>query len=334
MESDRFARMLMSRMSSDLDECRRHDLRQIAVLSAPKHGAESAACLPNPMPGTSPSVTDVVVTQKRKAAHFYETLDEVPSDISASIMRVGVLPFYLPRAFISGPTESHAARLAAETEDNDTYVAEAVARARSPVWIAVGVDARHGEITDFAGRRKPRERLADAGARELYEESACLFNVMPQALQQSRCVTDGVMCVIFLQVSPRAANGFPDRLPQNFAAARSACAARGAHAAVLGNSTMYWQPAGTLVALSRLGPTLPSDAPLNASSIGVPPWMPRTAAALGSFNPLVYNVLRRIVVSVSRRVNLTERLAAALPAEPPFAQLRWTMGAAACEDPD
>ncbi len=96
------------------------------------------------------------------------------------------------------------------------------------VYLAVCVDRDYGEITDAGGAADLRESLPAAAIRELFEESAGLFDFReagPAALHRAPARAVPGYKLFFLKIQPDAAErqyGFPDALPMMFSAARSA----------------------------------------------------------------------------------------------------------------
>lgn len=71
-------------------------------------------------------------------------------------------------------------------------------------YFIFGVDSKYGTLTDFGGGVDPGENCIQAGLRELYEESAGLFNYMNKAdyiRNNSICIYNGASIIIFQKIS-------------------------------------------------------------------------------------------------------------------------------------
>lgn len=123
--------------------------------------------------------------KKKERQHFYARCSDMPERERKRITRVGVIPFVKFRGITS---------------------------------FALAVDLRHKELTDCGGLREANETLEMTGARELYEESACIFDFRNQLhlLSASPVSIWGRSCVVFLEVWNLFQFGFPTRLSALF----------------------------------------------------------------------------------------------------------------------
>lgn len=217
---------------------------------------------------------------RTKRSDFYVRGSMIPIDVVGKIRRVGIIPYCIaaPSETLSSPSwlgkrsplgdnwrrerfsdffppasdrvfmQGSTVTLKPSSEDEIASAAQ-----ESTLWFALGVDAHYGELTDCGGRRKNKayEAVETAAARELHEESACIFEMIydTDIVRDSPAIVGEDTCVFFVRVTPRGF-GFPDRLATIFAGLRAHIVSRsgtGASAlqrtaSLIENSLMYWLP--------------------------------------------------------------------------------------------
>lgn len=108
-------------------------------------------------------------------------------------------------------------------------------------WFAVCIDKASGDLCDCGGMRKDGESVENAGARELYEESARIFDFRPgnETLRDALVATNGSVVIFFLKIAPSSLFS-PDSLAPLFAKRAAVSVADDHSRRFRENSLMYW----------------------------------------------------------------------------------------------
>lgn len=119
-------------------------------------------------------------------------------------------------------------------------------------WFAFAVDDKFKELTDCGGFKERNEKIEDAAIRELYEESAGLFDFRSVQWRYvisnltPVIISEGI-CIFFPQIKTPCYYGFPFDLPHDFLNNKICIHANGVENVTnkrkmskLENYTMYW----------------------------------------------------------------------------------------------
>jgi hypothetical protein len=168
----------------------------------------------------------------------------------------------------------------------------------------MGVDFVHGELTDCGGLRMKGELIEDTAVRELYEESAQLFDFRSTGWKRfisefCPVITDGNMCIFFVKIATPMYFGFPEYLSNDFQTNHSFFSNMSSHVKAaklrLENLTIYWIPSSELLAVSnaRTRKRMPKKGVVVSSPVEGN-FIPDNVGN-GKHHPFIYENVRRVL---------------------------------------
>jgi hypothetical protein len=172
------------------------------------------------------------------------------------------------------------------------------------IFFVMGVDFVHGELTDCGGTRMKGELIEETAARELYEESAQLFDFRSAEwkwwiAESSPIITDGKMCIFFVRISPPMQYGFPTYISNDFQKNHSFFSQMSTQVKAatvrLENLTIYWIPSNELQEVSavRTRKRVPKKGVIVSSP--VEGFLMPAQVGDGKHHPLIYENVRRVL---------------------------------------